>query len=349
MFLKALVVFLAINQPIFCLINLNDPIFMNTIVYKCPTVPNSMYPDRRDQSIIVFNNETLQNVIQSAAIVVRTASMIMHEVIFHQNIDGYSFYHASLADLDAVIEQTKMTGRINAPGKVNDDISLYTEDVLTNFEYNQLKNSSSFDNGIHEIIDDDLINHEIYKCIGNPIDTTKYFSVFIVLKKTLKTSQFKVGDIIFSLSSFGYLENITNIDTIETLYGDKMILETKLTQCGNYPNSIFNNIIQKQELNISLSNLDCSGDSISKLYVVDSHSSSVSVGNLIPGRESSSFGIQVLAKYIIGEYVVFEGIAVQHLTKKLVTKFYLHKRYSYTFSKTFAYAAYIQGSKVELE
>jgi hypothetical protein len=344
-----IVVALAINQPICCLINLNDPIFQDTIVYKCPIVPNSMYPDRLDQSIIVLNNETIQNLIQSAAIVLRTASMIMHELIFYENIDGYSFYHASLADLNDVIEHTKITGRINAPGKVNDDINLYTEDVLTDFEYNQLKNISSFDNGIHEIIDDDSINHEIYKCIGNPIDTTKYFSVFIVLKKNFKTSQFKVGDIIFGLSSYGYLENITNIDTIETLYGDKMILETKLTQCGNYPNSIFNNIIRKQELNTSLSDLDCSGDSISKLYVVDSYSSSVSVGNLIPGRESSSFGIQVLAKYIIGEYVVFEGISVQHLTKKLVTKFYLHKKYSYPFSKTYKYAVSVPGSKIKLD
>ena len=330
------------------LLNLNEPEYLSSVIYKCPVIPDPMHPDRLDQSIIIVNNNTIEDLIKSTTIIVKNDAKIMHQVLFFAEFDDYSFYHASMADIEDIFDRTNTSGIKNQPAKILNQTNLYNEDELNDYEYNQLKNFSSSGNGIHEIQKDDLINNEIYKCIGNPIPFSQYYTVFIVLKLTPTTRKYSVGDTIFSLQSFGYLENITSIDAIETSHGDKIIIHTNLIQCGNYPNSILNNILRRDQFNTNSSELDCSGDSTSKLYIVDYESleyklSSVSIGKLIPGRSSSSFGIHILTKQLIGDYVVFEGISLNHLDNALATKLSFNKRFSYTFSKTYGYKAALGG------
>ncbi len=68
---------------------------------------------------------------------------------------------------------------------------------------------------------------------------------------------------------------------------------------------------------------------------------------LIPGRETSSFGIKVLSTEVIGEYVVYEGISVTHsfdnntLAAKLSIS--INKDLSHKFSKTYGYKAESSG------
>ena len=347
---NAIVVIILINERIDALLNLNGPDYLSSIIYKCPLKPDPMHPDRLDQSIIVVNNNTLEDLMKSTTIIVRTDAKIMHQISFLADFDDYAFYHASMADIEDIFEHTNTSSIQNQHGRIVNQTNLYNEEILNEYEYNQLKNFSSFNNRVYEIQDNDMINKEIYKCIGNSIPYSQYFSVFIVLKRTPLTSMYRVGDIIFSSKSFGYLENITAIDTIETSHGNKIIIKTNLTQCGNYLNSIFGNIIRRDEADTNSSELDCSGDSISKLYVMNKQSlninlNSTSIGKLIPGRQSSSFGIHILAKQVIGEYIVYEGISIQNMDNSLSPKLSIHKEYSYRFSKTFGYDA-VSGGKI---
>jgi hypothetical protein len=343
---------LMVDKQVNCFLNLNSYEYLKTIIYKCPLIPDPMYPDRLDQSIIVFNDNKIENLIKSAPIIIRTEANIMHRVSFLLNIDDYSFYHASAADIEDIFQQTNTSIVINKAAKMLNRINLQNEDVINDFEYNKLKSLSRTENGVYEIQDDDLINHEIYKCIGNYNPYLKFFSVFIILKLTPTTSKYNIGDTIFSLNSFGYLESVDKISEIETTDGNKIILETSLIQCGNYRNSIYTNIIRRHELDTNSSELDCSGGSNFKLYLIDYESlhynlNSESIGKLIPGRETSSFGIKVLSKQIIGEYVVYEGISVTHsfdnntLAAKLSIS--INKDFSHKFSKTYGYKAELAG------
>ena len=340
---------LFISQTTNGLLNLNEPKYMSSMIYKCPVMPDSLHPDLIDQSIIIVNNKTIENLIKTATIVIKNDAKIMHKVSFIANFDQYSFYQASMADIETIFEKTNTTSIQNQPAQVHNDTNLYNEDVLTNYEYNQLKNLSSPGNGIYEIKDSDLIDHEIYKCIGNSIAFTQYFSVYLVLKLTSTTSKYDVGDTIFGLESFGYLENIRKVDRIDTSHGEKIIIQTNLTQCGN-PNTLFGSILKRKKGDTISSELDCSGSSSSKLYLLDSASfdfntTAVRIGKLIPGRNSSSFAIQILRKQIIGEYVVYEGISVHHLNNNFLTKISINKKYSYKFSKTYSYNAENKGIK----
>ena len=341
---------LMINRQVDCYLNLNSHEYLSTRIYKCPLIPDSMYPDKLDQSIIVFNDKKIENLIRSAPIIVRSEANIMHQVSFFLNIDNYSFYHASAADIEDIFQATNTSTITNKDAKILNEITLHNEDVISEFEYNKLKSLSLTENGIYEIKDNDLINHEMYKCIGNYIPNAKYFSVFIVLKLTPKSAKYNIGDTIFSLNSFGYLESIDKISKIATSDGDKIILETNLKQCGNYRKSIYNNIITRHELDTNSSELDCSGGSSSKFYLIDYESlnynlNSDSIGKLIPGRESSSFGIQVISKQVIDEYIVYEGISVTHLfsNNTLAAKLSINKDFSHKFSKTYAYKAEAGG------
>ena len=341
---------LMISRQIDCYLNLNSNEYLSTSIYKCPLIPDTMYPDRLDQSIIVFSDNKIENMIQSTPIIVRTEANIMHRVSFFLNIDNYSFYHASAADIEDIFQETNTTTVVNKDANILNEITLHNEDVIGDYEYDKLKSLASTENGIYEIQDNVLINHEIYKCIGNSIPYSKFFSVFIVIKLTPITSKYNIGDTIFSLNSFGYLESIEKISKIGTSDGDKIILETNLNQCGNYHNSIYKNIVTRNELDTNSSELDCSGGSSSKFYLIDYESlnynfNSDSIGKLVPGRESSSFGIQVISKQVIGEYVVYEGISVTNLfsNNTLAAKLSIRKDFSHKFSKTYGYKAEVGG------
>ena len=327
-----------------CFLNLNEEHFKNVEIYKCPVIADSMHPERLDQSIIVFRNNTIQSLIQSNSIIVRTDSNIMHRVSFFGNMNDFSFYHASSADLEDILHETNTSHVKSRSSVISNDNNLYTEDVINDYEYNQLKSlaRSSFENGVYEIEDE---NNEIYKCIGNSIPFSKHFSVFVVLKLTSTTNGYKVGDTIFSSKSFGYLERITNISRIDTSDGDKIVIETNLSQCGN---SLFGEIIKRNELDTISSELDCSSGESSKLYIMNSQNSlkTDSIGKLIAGRETSSFAIQILSKQIVGDYLVFEGISVTHLNNSIATKLSINNQYNFPFKKTYEYSATSGGTKI---
>jgi hypothetical protein len=287
LFVTLLYGLLMVDKQVNCFLNLNLYEYLNTTIYKCPLIPDPIYPDQHDQSIIVFNDNKIENLIKNAPIILRTEANIMHRVSFLHNIDDYSFYHASAANIEDILHETNTSTVLNKTAKILNKISLQNEDVINDFEYNKLKSLSRTENGVYEIQDDDFINHEIYKCIGSYIPYLNIFSVLIVLKLTPITSKYNIGDTIFSLNSFGYLESVNKISEIETTDGDKIILETNLIHCGNR-NSIYNNIITRHELDTNSSELDCTGGSSSKLYLIDYESihyklNSESIGKLVPG------------------------------------------------------------------
>lgn len=359
------------------LLDLNDKKFSNTLVYKCPVLPDPMYTNKVDTSIIVFKNKTVANLLKYQSIIFSSRSNIMHEISYSSSINDYTFSYASLASLDYLLGYANVTKIDNQKAIIQNDVQLVNEDSIESDKYNELLALSkdpllqSIGSKTVEIQNTPTINGQIYKSIGRQLNeqtlmsylnpgliknitsnTVFYTSYLIVNANGLNYDYFNNNDVIFGNQSFGYLETIKNVDEITASFNlrKKLIIETKLAECFTDLSSKINNILNIKKLNTDLSELDCMADFNSSLYVMNLNLSSLNmnskyelVNKLIPARKSASFGLKILTKARVGSYIVFEGISLNQLDKLRRTKLSLYKSFSYTWSKSVGYDATLGG------
>ena len=330
------------------IINLNEPKYEQTLIYKCPVQPDPMRPKEVDQSILIFKNKTIADLIRTqSSIILSSQSSLFHEISFSTNLDEFTFSYASMASLDYIFAYADINNITQQPAVLHGQFGLLKEEPLDDQTYKEFKAlSSDTTSGYHEI--DAADNKQIYKCIGNTITkqamnaSYNLYTSYIMVNSTVLTSNYSIGDIIFGNESFGFLETVTSVDGITTSDGStKQIVQTKLTHCGIELNLI-NNMASIDQFDAKSSELDCLADTESSLYIVSSNLKNGLVGKVIIGRQSASFEMRIISKQHIGEYVVYEGITVNQLTQ-FQKKIDINKHYSYTFSKKYSYDATLQG------
>jgi hypothetical protein len=360
------------------LLNLNDKKFSSTLLYKCPVQPDPMYPDKIDPSIIVFKNKTIDDLLKYESIILSTKSNILHEISYSSNINNYTFLYTSMASLDHLLSYANITEIDNETAIIQNDVTLLNEDSIDNDKYSQLVAlskdlSAQAGSRTIEIKNSAMVGGQIYKSIGrqlseqalmaylNPGSTrnitssTVFNTSYIIVNANgyLNYEYFSPNDVIFGKESFGYLETVINADEITTSYDNKkkLIIETKLAECYTNMGDKINNIFNSRKLNMSLSELECSADFNSTLYLMNLNLSSIYlyskyelINKLIPARRSSSFGLKLLSKAKFGTFVVFEGISLNQLTKlKGYVRFDYMKNLNLVYEKTLAYDAVYKG------
>jgi len=260
---------------------------------------------------------------------------------------------------------------------------LLNEDSIDNDKYNQLVALSKDlfaqpGSRTIEIKNTAMVGGQIYKSVGrqlsvqalmaylNPGSTrnitsnTVFNTSYIIVNANgyINYQYFSPNDVIFGKESFGYLETVTNADEIITSYDNKkkLIIETKLAECYTNMGDKINNIFNSRKLNMSLSELECSADFNSTLYVMNLNLSSIYlyskyelINKLIPARVSSSFGLKLLTKAKFGTFLVFEGISLNQfsvLTKlQSRAKFSFTKNIDFVYERSVAYDAVFNGIK----
>ena len=130
------------------------------------------------------------------------------------------------------------------------------------------------------------------------------------------------------------------------------MIETELTQCGSDISSLVD-IIVNDKLDPETSELDCSAGDRKKMYVMDLSYESLKlkskydlIGKIIPGRNSSSFGLKILKINKIGDYIVIEGLSLSELKKFNKLKdfsFSITKEYSYKFEQSLGFETDFNG------
>lgn len=362
------------------LLNLNEKKFSSTLFYKCPVQPDPLYINTTvDPSVIVFKNKTIADMLKYETIIFNSRSNILHEISYTSIISGYSFSYASMASLDYLLSYANITEIDNQTAIIQPDEKLTNEDAIENDKYNELLALSrdpllrSVGSKTVEIKNTPTINGEIYKAIGrkmseqtlmsylNPgliknfTSSTVFNTSFLIVNGYgLNYMGFSAGDVIFGKESFGYLETITNVDEISAGANSKkkLVIETKLSECFMNMDAKINNILYLKKLNTSLSELNCMADFNSSLYVMNldlaglyMNSKNSLLNKLIPARKSSSFGLKILAKFRIGNYIVFECISLSQLNKLKSTKgFSFAKSFNYIFQESYSYDAIYKGN-----
>ena len=356
-------------------INLNDKSYSDKLIYKCPVLPDPMRPEQADTSILISKDKTIQKFIRYSEILLSSKLNIFHQISYYMDIGDYIFSFASIAPLESVLEYANVTEMKNRTAETLNSAHPLDLDKIGSEDYKQLKNvSSNQGTNFYEIKNDEFLNKQVYKCLGRTLGFSEFVSYFtnepfnssafnetssvtfstsyIILKSTDQTNKFVVGDTIFSEESYGYLETIKSIDEIITDDDEKLMIETELTQCGSDISSLVD-IIVNDKLDPEKSELDCSAGDRKKMYVMDLSYESLKlkskydlIGKIIPGRNSSSFGLKILKINKIGDYIVIEGLSLSELKKFNKLKdfsFSITKEYSYKFEQSLGFETDFNG------
>ena len=276
-------------------INLND-----TILYKCYSSFSS------DDSVFIFKNETLKNLIIINHILVSDqVDGVMHKIdsIYDLN-KNFTLISAIPASIEEIIDYSDFK---NIDLIYAQDNQLTREQIPDDDFFDYMKN---FKNTTLHHIDSQVKN---YKCIGKTYESilnntffTEY-STFIIMKATVETRSFKVNDLLSSEISHGFLEKVKNINQFNA--GNvKTIIETELVSCHDL-NFGMNYI---EFLNKTKKELDCMGgiDLIPGLLLVNETVDSNLIGNIIVGRQSDRYIMQIFRIQEHEGYLFFESLPI---------------------------------------
>jgi hypothetical protein len=347
-------------------VNLNLDNYANTDIYKCQVKADPLYAsilnENVDTIVIVFKNLSLESMLDRNSILIDNKREIMHQFNYHVTLNDYTFAYGSMAPLKNIFNYANISRVYNKTGEFQSLFDQLKEDLAPpelidilrkkmnnkKIPYHIPLNNSTLDNNtsdnstmteakreskIFEVKNDDVLNEQIYKCVGKPFnadifeearnitfDLSDHSTSFLILKSTNETELYEIGDIIFGDESFGFLETIIDVEEIQNLKGEKKsIIKSDLTKCSD-DEYILENLLKLKKLDLKKHDLNCFGgpSGASGLYVLNSsiavnYKKEDLIGNLIVARETSQFAMKIIAKKKIDNFLVFEAFSITQL------------------------------------
>jgi hypothetical protein len=338
------------------ILNLDD---FSTLIYNCPVKPDPSYQVKNDTAIIVFRNKALKSRIESADILISTKSDLAHKIVTSYDINSdYSFLYGSSATLEDITASLPPLNITNQSAIFDNTTHPVDEDSLEELQLENLKDQSANKNQSVELnVYQVPRNPATYKCLGQLVENlndsslpSSYQTSYILLKLSQQSRKYSVGDIIFGEDSFGYLETVSRIDRLQLINeNQKSIVETQLANCANLQIQNLINDIYTADWSDN-SELNClGGDSIYSLNILNTRTFSSRIQLKIRHQSSTSFGIRILSKRLVGGYILFEGISINQLEKFEKLKWSISRTITKKFSHDYKYDLKINSKPIILQ
>ncbi|CAH1791539.1 unnamed protein product, partial [Owenia fusiformis] len=312
-------------KPNVKVITLEDAIFYHCMVHKDGTDAN-MFFTKQNNSLPI----QVGNIIASAQ-----AGGMLHKVENVKQYDGFTIFHGKFASLEEAIEYTDF--EMEAPLETIDD-PVTIEEVP---DSDLLEVLLSGEGTISNVPNVTVISEEnIYKCVGRLFHAeddihNEISSVTLVLLTKDLTETYKKGGVLIGNATKGYLEVIKTIST------SAKIAVTSLLDCSTEKHllhKIITSTTVDSEATKGGKRMICpGGDNWPALQYFHQSQTDLTHGDIIVGRPSGAFLLQIYEVTSIGEFTFIEGLP---LTDEIKNKTYVpaeQKRIKRkTYSKTWA-------------
>ena len=285
-------------------VNPNDTHIYNCPIYKQFPLSFGFY------KLFLFSNKTLRNSLNPSTILISDKfEFIMHNIdtIIDVDVDyKYTYALAYPVSVDKIIsfaDFRNMTIRKEIEKTIDYD---YLQEQVPSASILEL-----IENKTKLVKDVFKINSTSYKCLSKKSLSNQTHSVYIIVRAEIETLNLNVSDIVYSNSSGGYFETISEIDYINTFkYGTKTYVKTNLAFCDEFDSDGFHQMINETVIDyfktsvkqFCYDSLDYKG-----VYVLDEEYRCLNSSlKFIANRKSNGFVGEIIGKKQTSNYIIFE-------------------------------------------